>query len=203
VKYFSLVAQRGRDKPKTCAMLQASSLEGAARNAKRLISSNALSHVRSGSDFFVRASSRRETSLLQNFLESKTEDVLTTYRKEDLDSLLFRRGSMLLSFFMALYLDPEGMKKRFDANPHRPSGVGGSGGSGGVTMEAAATHDTSIEDQVTEPAESSEPLQDGEGVMSVVVDGDEPVAGDNQISALEDIVNGGSSSQEDEGIEPF
>ncbi len=191
MQYFSIIARFGDDPPKTCAMLQGANLEAAAIKARRLILSDMLPHVRRNSTYSIRRSSRRETSLLQDFLSNGTGDKMSTYLQEDLDSLLSRRNGMLLSFYMALYLDPGRLKSRFDAKPSgRTTSTSSPSGTGGVTHEPSVMDETTSEAALLSgEAPSTSPQATEE--KSVVND-------DNQISALEDIVNGSNEQSEAE-----
>jgi len=167
-------------------MIQDSSLSGAAEKARILIRSDHLAHVDRRNQFSVRKSSRRETSLLQSFMSSATRDHVSTYLKEDMDSLLFRRNSMLLSFFAALYLDPEAIRRRFEPHPSGRAGAtapnGSSTGSGGTVMDGSGT--TRATPQINGAGTSEiRTLSDLDHAPDVVGSG-------NQIDALEDILNG-------------
>lgn len=121
---------------------------------------------------------------------------MSTYLQEDLDSLLARRNTLLLSFFMALYLDPVGLKRRFDTSAPGRKTDSGSTGSGGITMDpetaakaSEADHSNSLDavDAHAEIAESATSAEVGDTVSD-----------DSQISALADIVNGGDQHGDDE-----
>lgn len=183
MQYFSIVSRKGDAPPKTCAMIQDSTLAAAAKKARIFIDSDHLPHVDRSDKFSIRKSSRRETSLLQSFLASTTNDQMSTYLQEDVESLLFRRNSMLLSFFAALYLAPEAVKARYAPNgatraESRPSPAGCGGGSGGVTMDPDASW-----------AEAGGKEVETQEAENIVDDG--AVGSDNQIDALDDIINGG------------
>jgi len=209
MQYFSIIARKADDPARTCAMLQDSTLQGAAEKARHLVLSEALPHVEKNSRFSVRRSSRRETSLLQAFLASGTGDRMSTYLQEDLDSLMSRRNSMLLSFFMALYLDPTGLKRRFDASPSGRRGTIGTGssGSGGVALDPelqeAPTEEAALQDGTQTPASIQEAPLDSAMGDDESVSAEDVVSDDNQISALEDIVNGASDRGDDDEIDIF
>ena len=209
MQYFSLVARNGRDRPRTCAMIRDITMEGARDKARTLLDSDHLAHVDRRDDFSIRRASRRETSLLQRYLSSKTSDHLSTYLQEDLDSLLSRRNSMVLSFFMALYFDQVALKRRLDgmsgpgSDPTpSPSGGEGSGGSGGRGTEQGVQEEEATQQDPDQSA--GEATAEGEE-MPVYDDqeAEEGAVGDgNQFDALAEIVSGGgddqASTQDDE-----
>jgi hypothetical protein len=198
MQYFSIVARKNDSHPRTCAMIQDATLQGAATKARTIIESRHLPHIDRNSHFSIRKSSRRETSLLQSFLATKTGDNISTYLPEDFDSLMSRRKTMLLSFFMALYIDPDSLKKRFSPqNAGRASNPNPSG-SGGTTMDASeasiAVDEASTTNEADESSSGSQiedqSVETGDASSEAV----EVVGDDNQLDALADIVNGGGSS---------
>jgi hypothetical protein len=196
MQYFSIIARKEGDVPRTCAMLQSATIEAAAAQARRIVTSNMLPHVDKSSRFSVRRSSRRETTLLQEFLASGTGDKMTTYLQEEIDSLLWRRNGMLLSFFMALYLDPKALKKRFSSSVSgaAPASTTDGSGSGGVTQNPIET--SGIQDKSPEESQQGEagipvqPTEGDEGGISALPDAS------SQIDVLEDIVNGSDAAPE-------
>lgn len=191
MQYFSVISRQDGKRPRTCFMLQDSTMEAAMEKARTLVLSDHLPHVDRRADFSIRRSSRRETSLLQSYLASGTHDRMTTYLQEDLDSLLARRKTMLLSFFIALYLDPDALRARFEpATPSEtPSDTTGSSGGGSGGRETQVDHHTS------EVGSTSSPLTEHDGGIDLDQDtGGEsmdqaPVGDDSQINALDDILN--------------
>lgn len=185
MQYFSIIARSGNGHGRPCAMLQDSTIEAAAEKARRIIRAEHLNYVEKSAAFSIRKSSRRETALLQNYLASCSGARLSTYLQEDLDGLLGRRNSLLLSFFMALYLDPEKLRARFDPSaPGKPPVSGAasdtSSGSGGISFNpAAAGRASEDQDQDQNSAENSD---------------EAAVGNDSQISALDHIVNGGDAA---------
>lgn len=201
MQYFSVIAYVD-DKPgRTCAMLQGATLEAAATKARSLIRAEHLNFVERRARFAVRRASRRETSLLQSYLASCGLARLHGYRKEDLDALLWRRGGLLLSFFMALYLKPETLYRRFSPLPagssHTASGSGG--GSGGKEIGSAVQASEVLVaeggGQATSNLDEPESVQTEELMAESSTEG--LVGDDNQISALEDIVNGPASDEKE------
>lgn len=197
MQYFSIVARSSNDDPRTCAMFQSSTLESAASQARSVVEADILPHVRPESRLSVRRSSRRETALLQAFLASRIHDHMSIYEPKDVDSLLSRRNSMLLSFFMALYLDPDAMKRRFDAPLPIKPGSSGSGGSGGSATDRSVEQPASIEVGGSPVSDQVPDVQSVDATESSDVVSDE-----NQLDALADIVNG-AGDQRDEEIDLY
>ena len=209
MQYFSIVSKSDDRAPRTCAMLQDATLQSAALKARQIIESDHLPHVDRRNHFSIRRSSRRETSLLQKFMATGTHDKTATYLPEDLDSLLSRRNSMLLSFFMALYMDPEKLKKRFEpqaAEKAAPPSGGGPSGSGGVTMSGSevggAVRSEEVDQTQADEATNDSTSVDHDPLKNTEVN-EEVVGDDNQIDALEGILNGGGGSSGDEEMDLF
>lgn len=122
---------------------------------------------------------------------------MTTYLQEEIDSLLWRRNGMLLSFFMALYLDPQALKKRFSPSTPEidPLPATDGSGSGGVTQDPMETSEHISEDQDKNPNEDQ---QDNATVLSQSseVEGEAVPDASSQIDVLEDIVNGSDTTSE-------
>lgn len=204
MQYFTIVARKGGSNDRACAMLQAAQLDQAADKARRLINSEHLAFVDRNSRFSVRRSSRRETALLQSYLASCNGARLATYLSEDLDSLLWRRGSLLLSFFMMLYLAPKDLRRRFGPTPGDQTGGTGEGetpggSSGGVTHEERDVTPGETIDEATAPEGETEAGMDGEGSPTDPLAPDEdtaPIDSSNHISALDDILNGSQTGSD-------
>lgn len=202
MQYFTIVARNANGRARACAMLQATDLDQAAERARQLVGTEHLGFVERNSRFAVRRSSRRETSLLQSYLASCNGAKLAIYLSEDLGSLLWRRGSLLLSFFMMLYLAPDKLRKLYGPTSTAPdddttSENGGTGGSGGITQEerditpGGLAESPSIQEEDTSAAEAG---SDGEidAMASPETGKDEPIDSSNHLSALDDILNGGA-----------
>ncbi|MFZ3584227.1 hypothetical protein ACOI1H_18980 [Loktanella sp. DJP18] len=116
-------------------MISATTIEDAAQRAAKLISEGFLSHVELDSKYAIRRSSRRETQLLQDFLNSCNRSDAKIYLQSDFDGLLARRQSLMMSFFMALYLNPDKIRQKIEgtegAKPKSTSKPT-SGGTGGT-----------------------------------------------------------------------
>lgn len=178
MQYFTIVAYIGqRAQGRACAMISAASLKNAAEKAGHLVRSDHLKFVEHGSKYAIRASSRRETSLLQSYLASCNGAHLETYVAEDLDSLLWRRGSQLLSFFMLLYLAPETLHRRFHINPGGGGGTDGGGSGGRALQEGEATSDGNA---IMEVSVDSSEVDTGEVTTSQDAQGDHLEQDDSQ-----------------------
>lgn len=131
--YYALTARQDGTMPRTCALIPAASIEAAGRGARALRESGALAFVETPSRFRLRMATRGEISLLQRFLASCSLETATGPTGADLDGLLVRRQRLIQSFFLALYLDPRGLKERL-RGLNDPGGSSGGlpGGSGGA-----------------------------------------------------------------------
>lgn len=140
MKYFALTARKGTEPDRACALIDAPTIEDAALRAQRLKDEGFLSYVQHGSVYAIRPASRRETKLLQEFLNSCNRTEARIHMQGDFDGLLARRQSLMMSFFMALYLAPEKLKVKItgDAKPASAASPPGPSGSGGVQQDPAA-----------------------------------------------------------------
>lgn len=150
-RYFALTAQEEDKRERTCALVPASDMETAAVAARELRKSGSLSFVERGATFRLRFASRTETSLLTAFMLKYGGEATTPTSGRDTDGLLHRRQRMLISFFLALYLDIAGLKRL--VGPVTPGSSGGDDTSGGQqsSLEMAQTdqdHDSSENDGV-------------------------------------------------------
>lgn len=197
MKYFTLTAAKGRDKERSCALIDAANIEDAALRARRLKDEGFLSFVKPGSTYAIRASSRRETDLLQKFLNACNGAEARIHLQSDFDGLLARRQSLMLSFFMGLYLAPD--KVRTIAN----GGIATStpkttatapSGSGGVEQSAAPKDDV-LEDSAQEAAvEASEDAVGMDQPEGAALSGeDAPIDNSSQDDMLASILNGAES----------
>lgn len=191
MQYFSVISRQDGKRPRTCFMLQDSTMDAAMEKARTLVLSDHLPHVDRRAEFSIRRASRRETSLLQSYLASGTHDRMTTYLQEDLDSLLARRKTMLLSFFIALYLDPDALRARFDPSApgetaaDAPGSSGG--GSGGIEIQTDQQA-SQTETMITPPVENDGGIDLDQDASDDNLD-QAPVGDDSQINALDDILN--------------
>lgn len=136
MQYFTIVAKSRNEKSRACAMIEAPDIEAASDRATRLLQGDHLAFVKKGSEYKIRLSSRRETSLLQSYLAACNGAQIETYLNEELNSLLWRRQSLLLSFFMHLYLAPELLRRKFAPVPAGSASSGSTAtDSGGLTIK--------------------------------------------------------------------
>jgi len=202
MKYFALTARKGADPERACALIDAPTLKDAALRAQRLKEEGFLSYVKHGSTYAIRPASRRETKLLQEFLNSCNRTEAKIHMQGDFDGLLARRQSLMMSFFMGLYLAPDKLKLKItgDSAPSPSSTPSSPGGSGGVQMDTAEVEAGGREgDQTSSPlAEPQEPSAEAK-VESHEAEGavDEPVGNDAQEDVLASIL--GSEEANDGG----
>lgn len=190
MQFYSLTASRGSLPARTCAMYPAMSLDEAAKYAEILKNSGHLGYVEYGSEYAVRASSRRETDLLQRFLASCNRTATNMHIEQDFDGLLNRRQSLLLTFFMALYLAPEKIRDMVN-NP--AGGVtkatpGGTTGGGGAEI----VNEPPAEVEPIETAPSSTDAKD-DATSEILEDSpeeaDAPIDNSSQEGALAALLN--------------
>lgn len=133
MEYFSLTARKGVALERTCVMVNATNIDDAALRATKLRDSGFLSFVEAGSTYAVRRSSRKETQLLQKFMNSCNRTEAKIHLQSDFDGLLARRQSLMMSFFMALYLAPDKIRQKIEgtegSSPKPTTSPSGSGGS--------------------------------------------------------------------------
>jgi hypothetical protein len=121
-------------------MVAAGSLEAAKIGAREVRDSGVLSFVEAGSNYRLRRASRTEVSLLAAFLSSCRPPQAGVSSRADVDALISRRQRLLMSFFLALYIDPVGLKRRLRVDQaSSPDEVppGSGSGSGGVEASSA------------------------------------------------------------------
>jgi hypothetical protein len=160
MKYFALIAKKGDRRERPCALIDASTIEDAAVRARRLRDEGFLSYVEAGSTYSIRAASRWETQLLQRFLNACNRADDKIHMQSDFDGLLARRQSLLLSFFMGLYLAPDRVRQVADGSQSQatPPSAPKPTGSGGVEQEgqsAADALDASPVDHSASPSPQS------------------------------------------------
>ncbi len=189
MKQYSLTAHVGKQAPRTCAILPAATYEDARRSAQTLIESGRLSFVDYGSKYEVRPATRRETSLMQSFMASKARVRTDIHAGADFDGLLARRQDLITSFFLSLYLDPDGSKgTRGEAPAPRPATVPAPSGSGGTETEVSQAAAEGIQEAVESAA--SEPETD-EGVVEEAA-----IDSSSQEDALAAILNSGEANDQ-------
>lgn len=184
--YYALTA-RGKGKlPRTCALIPAASIEDAGRSAQELWKSGALGFVERPSRFRVRMATRTETSLMGRFLASCAQPGAPLLSGSDFDSMLARRQRLIQSFFLALYLDPKGLKERLRGVSLPPSPASTPGSSGGNELAPP------IQESQMVGAESPSFENNGrEGVItntSSIPRADAPIGAQNQEDALASIL---------------
>jgi hypothetical protein len=211
MQFYSLTASRTSGTERTCAMFPAMGLDEAARYAEILKDSGHLGYVEFGSLFAVRASSRRETELLQRFMATCNRTETAMHAEQDFDGLLNRRQSLMLTFFMALYLAPEEITKMVN-NPAGGitkaapgGGTGGNTGSGGIETSSAAP--TPAETAPTEASAATAAGTDSPAAFDdqddTILTDDAPIDNSNQDSILADLLgspeanDGGASRDRD------
>ena len=137
--FYALLAEDPKtSRWRTCALFPSGDRISAARHAKSLRDTNALGFVPYPTNFRMRVASRREVSLLTNYLNAVDNSANRTFRKTDLDGLLHRRKKLLSSFFLGLFLQPEVMKEKYGGGSTGGSPTTSSSGSGGVLATAEA-----------------------------------------------------------------
>jgi hypothetical protein len=184
MKQYSLTAQIGRGPPRTCAILPAATYEDARRSAQSLIESGRLSFVEYGSKYEVRPATRRETSLMQSFMASKSRARTDLHVGADFDGLLARRQDLITSFFLSLYIDPDGSRgTRSEPPASRPSTPAGTTGSGGVETDPTEASTQEAEEVEAEAPESPQE-QEAEGAID----------SSSQEDALAAILNSGEAN---------
>eukprot|EP00919_Chromeraceae_sp_WS-2016_P021372 GHVR01050475.1.p1 GENE.GHVR01050475.1~~GHVR01050475.1.p1 ORF type:complete len:214 (+),score=36.21 GHVR01050475.1:401-1042(+) len=197
MKYFTLTAVKGNDPERGCALIDAPNIKDAAIRARRLRDAGFLSYVKQGSTYAIRPSSRRETDLLQKFLNACNRTETKIHLQSDFDGLLARRQSLLLSFFMGLYLAPDKLKRManggIDDAKDRPVASTPSG-SGGV--EQAASQEMSADEAEASPpaAEQDAVSNQSEAAVEQKSSGDDPIDNSNQDDMLASILNGSSDT---------
>ncbi len=197
MKQYSLTAQIGRRPPRTCAILPAPTFEDAQRIAQGIIDSGRLSFVEYGSKYEVRPATRRETSLMQSFLSSKARVRTDIHVGADFDGLLARRQDLITSFFLSLYLDPDGSKGTRDEAPiKRPESAPAPSGSGGVEQEVSLADKEGFEDEVQD-APKEEAVQET-GATETEVQEDAAIDSSSQEDALAAILNSGEANDSGE-----
>ena len=168
---------------RACAILMAGGPQAAARQARALRLGGGLAFVPSPSRFRIRRASRGEVAMLVGFFQGMGAPLDAMASQADMDAGFARRERLLRSFFLALYLNPESLRRKYGI-PSKPSAPPGSGGTvsesdmgfapSGVVSQTDAQ---SIETEATNPSPVLE-------VPVAVDEGDSPLGSDNQENAL-------------------
>lgn len=211
--HYALIT-RGEDKGvwKACALLIAGSPQAAARQARALRLAGGLAFVPSPSRFRIRRASRGEVSLLLAFFRGMGMPWEEMASQADIDSGFARRERLLRAFFLGLYLDPEGLRRKYGmlsapfgvpASP-APGGSGGEEQSGGGLILGNDTMEASPEADVLAPpavlSEDDAPYAPG-GVDGLGEDEDAPLGSDNQENALDAILQSAEANDGGHGRE--
>jgi len=196
MQYFALTAVKGKERERSCALIDAPTIEDAAARARRLKDDGFLSFVKPGSTYAIRAASRRETQLLQKFLQACNRADARIHMQSDFDGLLARRQSLLLSFFMGMYLAPEKIRQIADggsASTPRPLGATNASGSGGVEMSSEASLETEPTQEQGAPEGGTQQDTDQADEEVEAEASDEPIDASSQNDMLASILNDPSS----------
>ena len=105
--YYTMTATSPDQNPRFCAMFEAASPTQAVQKAKAYHSENMLLHVDPKSTFAIRRSSRKEISLFETYMNSCQIPDLNQCLQSDIDTIIARRNTLLLGFFVALYINPD------------------------------------------------------------------------------------------------
>ena len=154
---FSLLSKTANaERWRTCSIFPANDFKAASRVAKSIRDANTIGFVPYPSLFRIRLSSRREVSLMVNFLNATDNSALQAYRMEDLDGVMRRRQNLLTSFYIGMYHQPDIMKKRF-------------GGTSDGSAVAIAKFDTTGGSEMNEnmPTAQSEEMSDADQSSNV------------------------------------
>lgn len=205
MKYFALTARKGTDPERACALIDAPTIKDAALRAQRLKEEGFLSYVKHGSTYAIRPASRRETKLLQEFLNSCNRTEAKIHMQGDFDGLLARRQSLMMSFFMGLYLAPDKLKLKItgDSTPPSSTSPNAPSGSGGVqmdtsTIEAGGQEEAQVSSSHADSqTSSSNPKVESQEAEEAEGHADEPVGNDAQEDVLASIL--GSDEANDGG----
>jgi len=211
--HYALIT-RGEDKGvwKACALLIAGSPQAAARQARALRLAGGLAFVPSPSRFRIRRASRSEVSLLLAFFRGMGMPWEEMASQADIDSGFARRERLLRAFFLGLYLDPEGLRRKYGVLP-APLGApgappsGGSGGEeqsgGGLVLGKDPLETLTETDVLAQPVTLSEDESPyAPGVADVLGEGeDAPLGSDNQENALDAILQSAEANDGGHGRE--
>lgn len=165
--YALLAHDRPTGRWRTCAIFPSGSRDAAALHARSLRDSNILGFVPYPSDFKMRQASRREVSLLLNFMNAVDNSALITFRGDHLESLLGRRRKLMSSFFLGMFLQPEVMKRKYGGALGTSTTTGSSSAGGGEEMEGSR-EETAQDSLTSSEASSEEPHEQSD----VTVEGD-------------------------------
>ena len=145
--YYSMTTRHGAEHPRTCAIFEASGEKDAIRKARKFRDENMLCHIEKNAIFNIRRSSRNEINLLQEYLASCNIPEQDSYPDGDLEPVLNRRNTLLINFFIALYYNPELIKRKIASDgsplpiPTPPSD--------GETQEASESEQENIQEEPT------------------------------------------------------
>lgn len=191
---------------RSCAILVAGGPSLAARQARALRMGGGLAFVPSPARFRIRRASRQEVMLLTAFFRGMGMPSEEMASQVDIDSGYARRERLLRTFFMALYLNPEGLRRKYAGflQPTAPAGTGASGGvdmgdTSGVVVPALVHNDEDAQVSAAGLGLEPEVALDGD---PQAMDGDEsPLSGANQEDALQLILNSSEANDGGQGRE--
>lgn len=188
-----------------CAILVAGGPALAARQARALRMGGGLAFVPSPSRFRIRRASRYEVTLLTAFFRGMGMPSEEMAYQVDIDSGYARRERLLRAFFMGLYLNPEGLRKKYGGFVAPSGGSGSSSPSGGVDMAepssglspVALEKDEVVDVLSTQPLEGA--VHEEEGMEAT--EDDSPLGSANQEDALLSILNSSEANDGGHGRE--
>lgn len=164
--HFTLMASPEHEKAgwRPCAVLQASTIETASRQAKALRDSGGLAFVSRPARFRMRRATRGEVRLMVAFFHSYGALGMLFGSEAERDGFFARRKKILLSFFMGLYIDPAALRRRYvDGGPFDDSAPSGSGGTvseiGSSQIESPGKVDEKDEAPKEKPSEKVSALE--------------------------------------------
>lgn len=190
MQYFSLLAHVDGRPGRPCAMLRDATLDKAAETARHLIRNDHLPFVERRASFTLRRATRRETELLQAYLVSCGGARMILHTQEDLDGLLIRRAGLMMSFFMALYLDPHALRRRLSTTGTTDSAHKADTPGGGTTRDADQARGEAMPTQEMETARPDPEAPDLTDPSGVAAQADTVPGGDGQMAILEGILAG-------------
>lgn len=187
---------------RACALLVAGGIGAAALQARALRSGGGLAFVPSPARFRIRRASRSEVALLVAFFRGMGAPWEEMASQAEIDSGFARRERLLRAFFLGLYLDPEGLRRKYGGQIPAPISTAPTGSSGGSEQEgdgATSLNPMALDAEMDDDANtaSSTPLDTVlDGVDSV-----SPLGGDNQEDALLSILQSAEANDGGQGRE--
>jgi hypothetical protein len=208
--HFTIISSPDNEKKgwRPCAILNTSTIESAAQQAKSLRTSGGLAFVSKPARFKIRRSTRTEMRLMMAFFHSFGSLNSIVGSDSDKDVFFARRQKLLLSFFMGIFIDFEAMKKRY-----LPDGSDGdtivkkssSGGAETEGLEDSKKLEEELKQAIAAEILSESALSESEGTHDSgnegILDSDDsdssgPIGDTNQEDALAQIL---ASSEANDG----